>query len=146
MTLEEQALKYRIRGIPANLVDRFWPLCEAYIKRALDHTLGEYSPQNIREYCKDRVLQLWLVSEGDRIVAAVTTEIINYPNRKHCRVVTLGGSKAVEWTELLVATLSEWAKEQGCEVLEANVRKGFVPVLAGYGFKHLYSAVYKPIE
>lgn len=145
MTLEEAAEKYKVRGIPAPLIDRFWPMSEAYVKRALDHTLGEYTAQNIREFCKDRILQLWLVSEGERIVGAATTEIVTYPNRKHCLIATVGGSKAVEWSELLFATLGAWAKEQGCVSLEAKVRRGYVPILKEYGFKHMYSAVFKPI-
>lgn len=146
MTLEEATEKYRVRGIPANMIDRFWPMAEPYIKRALDHTSGEFSPADIKAYCKDRIIQLWLVSENERIIAACTTEIINYPQRKHCRVVTLAGSKAVEWTQLLDVVLLEWAKQQGCDAMEAFVRKGYVPVLEKYGYKHQYSVVCKEIE
>ncbi len=145
MTLEEAAAKFKVRGIPAPVLDRFWPLAEPYIKRALDHTRGEFTPADIKAYCKDRVIQLWLVSENERVIAAATTEIITYPRNKHCRVVTLGGSRAVEWTQLLFATLDEWAKEQGCDAMEAFVRKGYVPVLANYGYKHMYSAVFRDI-
>lgn len=137
--------KFHIRGIPAPMVERFWPLAEPYIKRALDHTSGEFSPADIKMYCKDRAIQLWLVSENERVIGAATTEIVIYPQRKHCRVVTLGGSKAVEWLPLLENTLLEWARTQGCGAMEAFVRKGFVPVLNGYGYKHQYSAVFKPI-
>lgn len=146
MTLEEATEKYRVRGIPANAIDRFWTYAEPYIKRALDHTTGEFLPSDIKAYCKDRVIQLWLVSENERVIAAATTEIITYPQKKHCRVVTLAGSKAVEWTQLLDVVLYEWAKEQGCDAMEAFVRKGYVSVLANYGFKHMYSAVFKQIE
>lgn len=137
--------KFNIRGIPADAIERFWSFAEPYIKRAIDHTNGEYKPADLKMFCKDRVVQLWLISENERVVGAATTEIINYPQRKHCRVVTLGGSKAVEWMGLLDAVLTDWAKEQGCEAMEAFVRKGFVPVLVKYGFKHQYSAVFKPI-
>lgn len=146
MTLEEATEKFRIRGIPANTIDRFWPMAEPYVKRGLDHTSGEFLPSDIKAYCKDRVIQLWLVSENERIIAACTTEIITYPQRKHCRVVTLGGSKAVEWTQLLVVVLDAWAKEQGCDAMEAFVRKGYVGILANYGYKHKYSAIFKEIE
>lgn len=147
MTLEEAASKYKIRGIPSNLVDRFWPLAAPYVKRALDHTRNEFLPEDIKAYCKDKVIQLWLVSEGERVVAAATTEIIVYPQAKHCRVVTLGGSKAVEWTELLLSVvLNDWAKEQGCTAMEAFVRRGYVKILADYGYKHMYSAVFRDVE
>lgn len=146
MTLEEAERKYHIRGIPAAMVERFWLLAEPYVKRALDTTSGEFTPADIRMLCKDRVMQLWLVTEGERVVAAVTTEIVVYPQYKNCRVATIGGTKAVEWTGLLTYTLNEWAREQGCKNIEAFVRKGYVNVLSNYGFKHKYSAVFKPIE
>ena len=137
--------QYLIRGIPAPMVELFWKFAEPYIKRALDHTVGEFKPADIKMYCKDRVIQLWLISEGERVIGAATTELITYPQGKHCRVVTLGGSKAVEWMPMLDVVLLEWARQQGCVAMEAFVRKGFVPVLANYGYKHQYSAVFKPI-
>lgn len=145
MTLTESAEKFKIRGIPSNMIDRFWPLAEPYIKRALDHANGEFKPADLKHFCKDRTVQLWLVSEGERIVAAATTELINYPQRRHCRVITLAGSKAPEWTGLLDETLLAWAKQQGCDSIEAYVRKGYVKVLAEHGYNHKYCAVVKEI-
>lgn len=136
-------MEYVVRGIPSTLVDRFWKYAEPYVKRALDHTSGEFLPADIRQYCKDQVCQLWLVAEGSRVVGAITTEIVVYPQRKHCRIVTLGGSKAPEWTGLADTIVGNWAREQGCNAMEAFVRKGYVPVLAKYGFKLKYTAVVK---
>lgn len=137
---------FNIRGIPANYVENFWKLAEPYVKRALDHCSGEFTPYDIKAFCKDRAMQLWMVSEGDKVLGACTTEIVNYPRRRHCRVVTLGGSRAKEWMGELDIILCSWAKQQGCNSVEAYVRKGFVPVLANYGFKHKYSAVVKDIQ
>lgn len=138
--------RFHFRAIPVDWVDRFWQFAEPYVKRALDHTSGEVSPEGVRRLCKDRVLQLWLVSEGDRIVAAVTTEIVQYPERRHLRVVTLAGSKAPEWTGLVDTILANFAKAEGCDAVEALVRKGYVPVLVKqYGYKHTYSVVVKDI-
>jgi hypothetical protein len=146
VNIEDAAQRFFIRGIPANAIDRFWPFAEPYVKRALDHTSGEFTPEDVKQLCKDRVVQLWLISENSRVIAAATTEIVIYPNRKHCRIATIGGSKAPEWSELLFnGVIAEWAKEQGCVAIEAFVRKGYVPVLAEYGFKHKYSAVIKEL-
>lgn len=138
--------KFRIRGIPSELVDRFWKYAEPYVKRALDHTSGEFTPTDIRDYCRNQVIQLWLIAEGERVIGACTTEIVVYPQRKHCRVVTLGGTKAPEWTSLLDTILAAWAKEQGCVAMEAFVRKGYVPVLGKYGYKPKYTALVREIE
>lgn len=138
-------MSYNIRGIPSEVIERFWSLAEPYIKRALDRTSGEFHSADLKMLAKDKVVQLWLVSEGERVIGAVTTEIVVYPNRKHCRVITLAGSKAPEWTGELDIILNAWAKVQGCSAIEAFVRKGYVPVLANYGYTHKYSAVFKEV-
>lgn len=138
--------RFNIRGIPANLVEHFWKVAEPYIKRALEHASGEFLPSDLKTFCKDRTIQLWLVNEGDKVIGAVTTEIVNYPRRRHCRVITLAGSNAKEWMSELDIILCAWAKQQGCDAIEAYVRKGFVPLLANYGMKHKYSAVVKDVR
>lgn len=142
---EDTVSTYRIQGIPASAVERFWTYCEPYIKRALDHTSGEFTPEDIKRRCLNRDAQLWLVMREARIVAAAVTEIIVYPQRTHARVITLAGTSGDEWTSLLDDTLTQWAKVQGCIALEAYVRKGYVQKLAQYGFKHKYSCIVKEI-
>lgn len=143
MTLPEG---YQIRGIPSEMVPGLWHYAEPYIKRALDHTSGELLPNDLKAACLDRSVQLWLAVKNNRVVGAVTTEIVTYPQRKHCRIITLAGSGADEWTRGLDETLTEWAKTQGCQSMEAYVRKGYVPKLTQLGYKHKYSSVHKVIE
>jgi hypothetical protein len=138
--------QFHVRLIPPELIARFWPFAEPFIKRALDHTSGEWGVQDLRKFCEENKLQLWLVAEGDRVVAALTTELVNYPHRKHCRIVTLAGAKAPLWTPVADTIVSNWALAQGCDALEAFVRKGYVPVLAKYGFQHKYSVIAKDIN
>jgi hypothetical protein len=137
--------EFRVRNIPVALVERFWPYAEPYIKRALDHTSGEFLPEDIRSFALQGIIQLWLVSEGNRIVGAVTTETVLYPKRKHCRIITLAGSQAAEWTHLVDTIVADWAKTEGCDAVEAFVRKGYVPTLTKLGFKFKYCAIVKDI-
>ena len=139
------APRYRIRGIPAPLIERMWPFAEPYVKRALDHASGEIDANNLREWCIERDVQLWLVSAADRVVGAATTEIVIYPHKKHCRVITIAGSGFAEWVGDMDATLATWAQAQGCDALEAHVRRGFVQRLAPLGYKHLHSVVVKEL-
>lgn len=134
-----------IRGIPSFLIDKFWPLAEPYIKRALERGHGEWEPQDIKDACRDQIMQLWLVSDNDKVIGAVTTQIVIYPRRKHCRIVTLAGSRAQEWISDSAKIVFDWAKQQGCEAVEANVRKGFVPRLVADGYEHTHSVIYKDI-
>lgn len=136
---------FLIRGIPAHLVDHFWKLAEPYVKRALDHTSGEISPADIRYFCKEKLAQLWLVTEGEKVIGCFTTEIVNYTQRRHARIITLGGSHFKEWALQLDIIVCGWAKENGCDAVEAFVRKGFVPILTDLGGKHKYSVVVKEL-
>lgn len=137
---------YLMRGIPAYLVASMWHYAAPYVKRALDHTSGELTHEDVRSLCENRDVQLWLISHGNRAVGAVTTEIVVYPHRKHCRVITLAGSQFAEWIGLVDKTLVDWAREQGCDALEAHVRRGFVPKLADIGYRHKHSVVVKELD
>lgn len=139
-------MSYLIRGIPHHLVASMWHYAEPYVKRALDHTSGELRHGDFLKACCAQDIQLWLISHGDRVVAAVTTEIVVYPHRKHCRVITLAGSGFAEWIELVVNTLDDFAASMGCDAMEAHVRKGLVPKLAPFGYKHKHSVVVKELS
>lgn len=139
-------MTYVIRGIPYLLVPRMWLFAEPYIKRALDHAAGEINCDDLRKSCMERDVQLWLVACGERIVGAATTEIVQYPHRKHCRIITVAGSEFKKWVELLNLTLEKWAVEQECDAMESHVRRGMVPVMAELGYKHLHSVVHKKID
>ncbi len=141
-----ESKQYLMQGIPAPLIERFWPFAEPYIKRALDHAHGEFTPADFKQSCSDRNLQLWLISCENRIVGAVTTEIVIYPHRKHCRIITLAGTDFAGWIDLANSTLNAWATTQECDAMEAYVRKGFVPKLAPLGYKHGHSVVFKELR
>jgi hypothetical protein len=85
------------------------------------------------------------VSQEKRVVGAITTEIIVYPHRKHCRIITLAGSNFPEWVGLADSTLDAWAKANGCDAMECYTRKGFVPKLTPLGYKHKHSVLVKEI-
>src|SRR6266478_4066293 len=106
---------YKVAGVPAILIPRMWVFAEPYIKRSLDHTAGEITPDDLKQFCIERVVQLWLVNHGSRVVGAATTELLNYPKKRHCRVITIAGSKVEEWADRMDATLSAWAVQMGCD-------------------------------
>jgi hypothetical protein len=138
-------MNYTMQGIPAQLVDHFWPFAEPYIKRALDHTSGEFVAGDFKQLCMDRTIQLWLVNSGERIVGAITTEIVQYPNKKHCRVITIAGSGFAEWVNLADTTLCTWAASQQCDAMETYVRRGFVPKLQPIGYKQKHVVMVKEL-
>lgn len=136
---------FNIRAIPANLVEHFWKLTEPYVKRALDHTSGEIAPADVKALCQGQLAQLWLVSEGEKVIGSFVAEISLYPRRKHARILTLGGSRVKEWALHMDIIVCEWASSQGCQAVEAYVRRGFVPLLVNYNMKHKFSVMVKEL-
>lgn len=143
-TLETPA--YWIRGIPASLVETFWHFAAPYVKRALDHTNGEFDHTDFRNFCQNRDMQLWIVAKPDRVVGAITTELVVYPHRKHLRVITLAGAEFPQWIGLANAVLDEYAKAHDCDAIECFTRRGFVKKLEPCGYKQRHCVLLKDLK
>jgi hypothetical protein len=138
--------EYHMRGIPPQVITDLWRFAEPYIKRALDHTHGEISADDVKRMCIDTGMQLWMFSKDKRVVGAGTTQIVCYPQMKVCRIVTLAGADFPHWMDYAHMNLELWAETQGCAGMEAYCRKGFVPRLCEIGYKHQYSVVHKSLK
>lgn len=138
-------MTYQVRGVPSALVEQLWKFAEPYIKRALDHTFGEVGIEDLKAGCLSRDVQLWMMTKDGRVNGAATTEILLYPQKKVCRIITLSGTDFDEWKGVALEVIRAWAAEQGCVGVEVYVRKGFVPKLAELGYKHRYSVCHMEI-
>lgn len=138
--------EYIIRGVPYELIGQFWKFAEPFVKRALDHTHGEMTHLDLAQMCLKRDAQLWLIYHNGRVVGAGTTEIVLYPQKKVCRIITLAGTEFDEWMGMAHDVVSLWAKEQGCQAMQALTRTGFVPKLKSIGYKNRYCICDKPLE
>lgn len=140
-------MDYNIKGIPAEAVPGLWRFADPFIKRALDHTFGEVSADDLKAMCMNRDAQLWMIAKGNRVVGAGTTMIVNYPQMKITRIVTLAGTEFDQWKDMAHAFIEIWADTQmGCEAVECFVRKGFVPKLLEMGYRHRYSVCHKKLK
>jgi hypothetical protein len=139
-------MTYAIRGIPNEMVGKVWSFAEPFIKRALDHTFGELSHEDLMRMVMARDAQLWMITRSDkRVVGAGTTQIVTYPQVTACRIITLAGTEFDGWREEAHALIETWAKSMGCKCMENYVRKGFVPKLIDMGYKHRYSVMHKDL-
>lgn len=83
---------------------------------------------------------LWLVLDGEEKIAAITTRIIVYPNRKAMAMDWIGGSQMGEWLPIVQETLEQYAKDNDCQHLEGYGRKAWGRWLGKYGWKPEYIA------
>lgn len=135
--------EYFVQGITADILEKFWPLAEPYIKRALDKANGELDHHDIKVFCQERDMQLWMVANKSRIVGAATTEIVIYPRKKIIRVVTLAGNNYPEWFPVIERVVEAYGMAHGCEGCEVLVRPGFTKKLAPHKFRKVYEMCFR---
>lgn len=139
-------MEYNFRGVPVAAVEKLWHFAEPFIKRALDHTFGEISAEDVKKFCLGQDMQLWMIAKKDRVVGAGATQIVFYPQMKVCRIVALAGAEFSEWMDLAHMNVELWAVDNGCDAMEAYVRKGFVPKLKEINYRHRYSVMHKSLK
>lgn len=131
----------RLIGIPHVSLDLQWETAKPLLQKALDLGYGELTIDDVYRLIKARTMQLWLVANKDgKIIIAATTEIINYPAYRVCRICLLGGKQMMENLDAL-DQLYTWARDNGCKRVEAMVREGMAKRLKERDYKKLYTVV-----
>ena len=139
-------MSLHISGIPSERIDEVWLECEPYIEMGNGKSRDEMSVMDIYARLSEARMQLWLVFDDNKeIISVLTTEIIEYPRKTTCRIVTLGGQDLDLWVEKLLETLEEWALENGCVAMETVCRKGFIKKLERFGYENAYTVLVKEL-
>lgn len=116
-------------------VHEIWPhvaeLIHGAVKRTnLSHTLD----------IDDDILHghglLWLACDGPKILAAMTTSLVNTDRDKVCILTACGGGAMRAWLPLL-SQIEAYAKNEGCACVRIYGRKGWARVLDGYSTEHV---------
>ena len=123
-----------IEGIKGENIEAWWPLVQEYLITALEHGLGEYSIEDIKESCKSKDMQLWVKMDRE-VQGAFITKIAKYPQKNLLCVILLGGDKFKEWRDEADALLNAFGKENNCEYVELFGRKGWGKILKDINYK-----------
>ena len=129
--------------LEAEDIDLVWHDVEPLIKKALQHAEGELIPDDIKKHLDKCDLRLWVALEDKETIAAMVTEIIQYPRKKIVRVITLAGKDMAMWYNFL-PMIEGYAIRNGCSSLEAWSRKGMARKLKDW--KHSYDIITKDLK
>ncbi len=128
-----------VTGIPQSAIDSMWHMVVDHLHKGLEYSNGEIAVEDIYDGLKSRDMQLWAgISDSGECVACMVSEIINYPRMKVCRMIVVGGSHMKLWLDYQ-HTFMEWARENGCDRVEAYCRDGMMRRLEPYGYEKLYN-------
>ena len=78
--------------------------------------------------------------KDEKVIAAITTRIIEYPSKKAMAMDWIGGKRMMEWLPIAMEKLTSFAKDCGCSHLEGYGRKAWSKILKKYNWEPEYIA------
>tara|TARA_R110002012_G_scaffold275273_1_gene461841 strand:+ start:157 stop:570 length:414 start_codon:yes stop_codon:yes gene_type:complete len=131
----------RISLVPEEAVSRVWKDVEGILSKAVDTVENKSDVIDILNGIFDGTYVLWVVlNDDDKVIAAFTTRLIVYPQRKALALDWVGGTQMKEWENQLIDTMKRYANKLDCSHLEGYGRKGWGRALKKYGFYPEYIA------
>ena len=131
--------------IPSQYVDTCWEKIEPFAEKAAKYTYGRYSSKNLYDMVKDGDHQLWVAYEDKDFKGAVLTNIMEYPQRKVLCMGFCGGENIAEWKDPMLALLRRFAKDMGCDSIEAFGRLGWANIFKNDGYQKQWITFELPI-
>ena len=127
--------------MPSKAVRHVWKDVEKLLKKSVATAKDKSGTIDVLAGILNGTYVLWAVmDEDDSIVAAFTTRLIIYPQRKALVLDFVGGTRMKEWNDHLIDTMRKYANELGCSHLEGYGRKAWGRSLQKYGFYPEYIA------
>tara|TARA_B100000900_G_scaffold401813_1_gene406904 strand:+ start:440 stop:868 length:429 start_codon:yes stop_codon:yes gene_type:complete len=136
-------------AVPREAIDIVWGDVSSLLNKAILTSGGKYHIDDIYENLTKGYYNLWLIvddKDGEKVIAALTTRIIWYPNRKAMAMDWIGGKRMMEWLPKAMDILTDFAKDCGCSHLEGYGRKAWSKVLKKYNWKPEYIAYRMEID
>jgi hypothetical protein len=136
-------------AVPLEATDIVWGDVSAMLNKAIQTSGGKYHIDDIYMHIKKGYYNLWLIideKEDEKVVAAITTRLIEYPSKRALAMDWIGGKRMYEWLPIAMKKLSSFAKDCGCSHLEGYGRKAWIKVLKKYNWKPEYIAYRMEID
>lgn len=131
----------KVSLVPQEAIGSVWKDVDEILKRAVDTVKDKSEVIDILTGVYEGMYALWIVmNEDDKIIAAFTTRLIQYPRRRALALDWVGGTQMKEWEDQLIETMKRYANELDCSHLEGYGRKGWGRALKKYGFYPEYIA------
>ncbi len=112
-------------------VDGVWDKIKHEVARTNEDVFND---EDVKLFINEGYYTLWLILENttNNVIAVITTEFVEFPRDKVCRIVTVSGNRMKEWVTETLSVLEKWAKEQGCSYMDCYGRKGWKKILLEY--------------
>lgn len=119
-------------AIPADTIDANWHWLAGQLDEIAAVSGGRLTKMDVARSLLERDTQLWAAKDGDK-VSVMTTQLLNFPQMRECRVIGARGQDVDRWLALW-PQFEAWAIRNGCAVMTAECRPGWKRLLAPLGF------------
>jgi hypothetical protein len=131
--------------VSRELVNTCWHQIEPFMVKAAKYTHGRYTSDDIYSAITDYDYQLWVAYKDMVIKGAVVTNVVAYPRRKLLCMSFCGGYDLKEWKDPMLNLLQRYAKDIGCDGIEATARKGWAKIFVNDGYKQNWITFELPV-
>ena len=121
--------------VPPQLINTCWKQVEPFMDKAAKYTYGRFTSDDIYDSVMEHDYQLWVAFDEETIKGAVVTNVMVYPKRKLLCMSFCGGYDLKEWKEPMLSLLQRYAKDMGCDGIEATARAGWAKIFLNDGYK-----------
>jgi len=137
--------------IPIAELDKVWSIVDKDIRNALAYS-GQLTDSNfVLEKSKEGKFQVWILWDKTKPTAVekyfgvVVTELIKRQLGKVCHIYIMTGRQRHKW-QYLVKDIEEFAKNEGCQMMELIARPGWKKVLNNFGYGMTHVVLEKKIK
>lgn len=137
--------------IPPNNINKVWVLAEPYIKEALSYSNNHHHADHFKDLLIGGKLQLWMIWDDkakraqDKLYGVIVSEIVIKSLRKVCHISIATGKNRQKWQHL-IEKLENFAKDQGCDLMELIARPGWQKILDKYNYKKTHVVLEKELK
>lgn len=125
-----------LQKVPVEHVAAVLPHVIGRLGAICDRSGERYTVASLVQLIMGGEFQLWIIGD-DQVRAVVLTELFFAPSGKKVASIRAATGDAAEGWMHLIAELEQWAKAEGCHVIEAVARKGWARRLTDYKMTHV---------
>ena len=137
--------------IPIQELDKVWSMIEKDIKSALAYSSQLTDSDFVFDLAKEGKFQLWVLWDKEqkkteqKYFGVVVTELIKRKFGKVCHIYIMTGRQSHKWQHL-ISEVENFAKEEGCDMMELIARPGWQRVLNIFDYKRTHVVLEKKIK
>lgn len=137
--------------IPKEQIDKVWVLAKPYVDEALAYSNSHHHSEHFKDLMLKGKLQLWLLWDDkkttikEKMNGVVVSEIIQRSIKKVFHLPIVTGKNRQRWQHL-IEKLEDFAKDQGCDLMELIARPGWQKILDKHNYKKTHVILEKELK